>query len=173
MTARTAIAIGSFHLTEKWDREYCRPPMNRQMNALSVGMTPPASVVRDSVGSYLLRDRALPARLAVFLVVFFAGRLALLVFLAAFLAAGFPFRAAFRAAEACFFRAGAFFTAAMGAAGAGMAGAGIDGVLGAGMAGFAIPAAGALIASSQPGVNISSRSREIALARPQRGHRAS
>jgi hypothetical protein len=53
--------------------------------------------------------------------------------------------------------------------GAGIVAAGIEG-----MAGLPpVMAAGALIASSQPGVNISSRSREMAFARPQRGQRAS
>ncbi len=43
----------------------------------------------------------------------------------------------------------------------------------AGAPGIMDGAAGALMASSQPGVNISSLSREMALARPQRGQRAS
>jgi hypothetical protein len=132
---------------------------------------------------YLFRARALVAFLAVFLAVafFFTERVLARVgffatFLAGFFAAGL--RATFLAVGACFRLAGAFGAAA---GAAGLAGAGImgDGMLAAGVAGLGgvIPGAagiaGALIASSQPGVNISRRSREIALARPQRGQRAS
>jgi hypothetical protein len=115
-------------------------------------------------------------RLAVFLEDFLAGRLAFVDFFAAFFAAGLAFRAAFLlAAGACFFLVGARFTAATGLTGAGIAGVAVMAVVDgtAGLAGMAGVAAGILIASSQPGVNISNRSREMAFARPQRGHRAS
>jgi hypothetical protein len=111
-------------------------------------------------------------------VFFFAG-LALVDFLAAFLeallGAGLVLREAFFAAGACFRRAGAF-TAGVGAELAGIKEDGMDGPVAGGMTGLAGamgPAAGVFIASSQPGVNISSRSREMAFARPHRGHRAS
>ena len=125
-------------------------------------------------GSYLF-FRAL-LRTVFFLAVFLAAFLAVFfaVFLAGFLTA---FLAAFLAAALCLRRAGAAFlgaataAAAIGIAGIGVDGAGMDGI--AGLAGVMGAAAGALIASSQPGVNISSRSRYIALARPQRGQRAS
>ncbi len=152
-----------------------RPALRGQEAILRVPKTPlgsrgaPTACPRD----YLLRARDLLARLVAFLAAFFAGRRALLTFFVAFLAAGLPLRAAFLAAEACFLLAGAFLAGVMGAAAAGIAGAGVEGMLGAGMAGLAGAAAGILIASSHPGVNISRRSREIALARPQRGHRAS
>jgi hypothetical protein len=113
------------------------------------------------------------------------------------LAAGLAFFtgfAAFFAAGACFFLAGDFAGSAFAIVftGAGsarlmveagsvlMAGAEVEDVPdveGAGMAGLGVSAAGpvepAAIASCQPGVNISSRSREIGLARPQRGQWAS
>jgi hypothetical protein len=114
---------------------------------------------------------------------FFTDRVLALVgffatFLAAFLAAGLGLRAAFLAAGACFRLEGAAFGVAAGTgedalAGTAITGAGIPGVGMVGLGGVIVAAAGALIASSQPGVNISRRSREIALARPQRGQRAS
>ncbi len=130
----------------------------------------PVSPEPEDAGWNYLLERDLLDRLLLFFAAFFAGR-RFAVFFTAFLA-GLVFRAAFLAAEACFFLAGARFTgAAMGAAGM-LPVPGIVGVV-EGMAGLAGAAAGILIASSHPGVNISSRSREMALARPQRGHLAS
>jgi hypothetical protein len=101
----------------------------------------------------------------------------LATFLAAFFGVGLVLRAAFFAAGACFRLAGAgAFTAGAGVDTAGIEEEGIEGPEAGGMTGLAGPigaGAGVLIASSQPGVNISSRSREMAFARPQRGHRAS
>jgi hypothetical protein len=112
-----------------------------------------------------------------FFAAFLAGRLAFVDFFAAFFAAGLALRAAvLLAAGACFFLAGARFTVAMGLAGAAIEGVAVMGIVVEGMAGFAGMAgvaAGILIASSQPGVNISRRSREMAFARPHRGHLAS
>ncbi len=133
-------------------------------------------VTRPRRPAYLLLERALLVRFAAFLADFLAARRGFAAFLAAFLAAGLALRAAFFAAGLCFFLAGARLTAALGRAGSGIEGAGEVGIVVEGMAGLAgMPGvvAGILMASSQPGVNISSRSREMALARPQRGHRAS
>jgi hypothetical protein len=125
-------------------------------------MAPERAYLSSALGFLLGK---LPRSLAFFLTASSRlGRFA--AFLAAFFAAGlWRLRAG-----AAFFGAATLFPVAAGAMGAmvdaamlGMAG--FSGVIGA--------AAGALMASSQPGVNISSRSREIALARPQRGQRAS
>ena len=114
--------------------------------------------------------------------VFFFG-LAAVFFLAAVFRFGAAFRVAFFAAEACFFRVGAAGSFIMGAgvvlgSAIPIIGAGVeeeeDGAGGmAGVVPAAAPMAGALIAVSQPGVNISSRSRETGFARPQRGQWAS
>jgi hypothetical protein len=102
--------------------------------------------------------------------------------------AAVAFRAAFLAAVECLFRvgaAGSFFMAGAGVffgSTLSIFGAGVDEKEDAGAAGMVeaadiepptAPMAGALMAASQPGVNISRRSRETGLARPQRGQWAS
>src|SRR5512143_3097090 len=134
---------------------------------------------------YLLFFRAVLRLEDFLLVAFFFGLAAVFFLVAAFLAGAFfavAFLAAFLAAGAWRLRAGVVRLAlAAGTAGGSSMGTG-DGVAvfgccipdeDAAPAATGIAIAGSLMASSQPGVNISRRSREMALARPQRGQCAS
>ncbi len=123
-----------------------------------------------------------------FAAVFFFGLAAAFLTATLRFGAAVAFRAAFLAAVTCLFREGAagfFFMAEAGVffgSTLSIIGAGVEEKEGAGAAGTVeaadmelptAPITGTLIAASHPGVNISRRSRETGLARPQRGQCAS
>jgi hypothetical protein len=113
---------------------------------------------------------------AVFLTTVLRFGAAATFFLAAFLAAGACLRRVGVAGSVLIMGAGAVLGSALSIVGAGVEEKDPDEDGAGGIAAeepAAAPMAGALIAVSQPGVNISSRSRETGFARPQRGQCAS